>query len=254
MKLLYWLPWLLLMSCSFNSKERAKESKNPKDSTTDAKGKKKNGLIKAYEGGKLHSAVTYKDGVKDGVSYSYYPSGQVNLELTYANGLRTGQSKRYYENGKLYQTTEYANNVQHGYQKKYRENGDPMSEAKFEKDEPCLGLKEYLLDKSLKKNFPTININPVDELASKGRYILKISMSDKAKKVKFYEGKLTTGGCLHDGLDYIRLDERTGVAELVYNLPPGGFLMKELNIIARVRTLQGNVYVTQRTYNLALDN
>jgi hypothetical protein len=255
MKKLFWLPLFLLIGCFTNPKERVAISKSPNDSTVDASGKKKNGLIKSYHSdGKLYSAVTYKDGIKEGISYAYYPSGQINLELTYANGKRTGQSKRYYENGKLYQTTEYQDNNMHGWQKKYRETGSLSVEARFEKDEPCLGLKEYLLDNKLKKNFPTIVITPVDELAAKGRYTLKLSMSDKTKKVKFYEGKLSAGGCIHDGLEYIRLDERTGTGEIVYNLPPGGFMMEELNIVARVRTLQGNTFITRRTYNVAIDN
>lgn len=255
MKKLYWLPLFLLIGCFTNPKEKAKNSTNPNDSTLDASGKKKNGLVKSYHSdGKIFSAITYKDGVKDGISYAYFPNGQVNLELTYSNGKRVGQSKRYYENGKLYQTTEYANNIQHGFQKKYREDGNPMSEAKFENDEPCLGLKEYLLDNKLKQNYPTIIVTPVDELATKGMYTLKLSMSDKTKKVKFYEGKLTAGGCLHDKLKYIRLDERTGTGELVYTMPPGAFIMEELNLVARMKTKQGNAYITQRTYNLAIDN
>jgi hypothetical protein len=255
MKQIIGLSLLVLVGCLGNPKDKAKTATSPNDSTVDASGKKKNGLIKSYHSdGKLYSAVTYKDGIKDGISYAYYPNGQVNLELTYANGKRTGQSKRYYENGKLYQTTEYKDNNMHGWQKKYRENGSLIAEARFEKDEPCLGLKEYLLDNALKKNFPTILVTPVDELATKGRYTLKLSMSDKTKKVKFYEGKLTAGGCIHDELEYIRLDERTGIGEIVYNLPPGGFMMEELNLVARVRTLQGNTFITQRTYNVAIDN
>jgi hypothetical protein len=255
MKKLYWLPLFLLIGCYTNQKEKVKNSANPNDSTVDASGKKKNGLVKSYHSdGKLYSAITYKNGVRDGVSYAYYPNGQVNLELTYANGKRTGQAKRYYENGKLYQTTEYKEDNKHGWQKKYRENGSSISETKFENDEPCLGLKEYLLDNTLKKNYPTIIITPIDELATKGRYTLKLSMSDKTKKVKFYQGKLSPGGCIHDGLGYVRLDERTGTGEIVYNLPPGGFLMDELSIVASVRTLQGNTYITYRAYNLAIDN
>jgi hypothetical protein len=255
MKKLYWLPFFLLLGCFTNPKEKAKHSINPSDSTVDASGKKKNGLVKSYHSdGKIFSAINYKDGVKHGVSYSYYANGQINLELTYDNGKRTGQSKRYYENGKLYQTTEYANNIPHGYQKKYREDGNPISETRFENDQPCIGLKEYLLDNTLKKNYPSIIITPVDELATKGKYTLKLSLSDKTKKVKFYEGKLTANGCFQDKLNYIRLDERTGTGEIVYNMAPGTFIMEELNIVARVKTPQGNTYITQRTYPVALDN
>jgi MORN repeat variant len=247
---------ILAIGCETKPSKDSSASKGSDSTSTKSKKKKKeNGLVKSFHSdGKLFSAINYKDGVKHGVSYAYYPNGQVNLELTYTNGKREGQSKRYYENGKLFQTSEYKNDLLHGWQKKYKEGGSIGSELRFEKDEPCLGLKEYLLDGGVKKNYPTIVITAVDQLATHGKYFLKIAMSDGTKKVKFYEGRLTAGGCLHEGLDFVLLNEKTGVGEISYTLPPGGFLMEELNFVAKVRTLQGNSFITQKAHHLAIEN
>ena len=66
-------------------------------------------------------------------------------------------------------------------------------------------------------------------------------------------GKLTKGACLSDDLYHILQDETRRVGRLTYNLPPGGFMMDELNIIAAVETVYGNTYITQRAYNLAIE-
>jgi MORN repeat variant len=250
----FWIFLLVALACDFKSSSRKEAAIADSLPSRKEKGKK-NGLVKSYHSdGKLYSVVSYKDGVKDGVSLAYYPNGQVSLELPYANGKRVGQSKRFYESGKLYQTTEYKDDVQYGWQRQYDGNDKLVAELRFENDEPCIGLKEFREDGTERENYPSIVITPIDQLAATGAYTLRISMSDGTKKVKFYEGKLTAGGCFHSGLNYLLLNEQTGVAEMTYNLPPGGFLMQELNIVARVKTRQGHSYLTQQRYHLSINN
>jgi hypothetical protein len=79
-------------------------------------------------------------------------------------------------------------------------------------------------------------------------------MSDKVRSVKYYSGKMSPAGCLVDNLFFLLLNETKKTGQLKFHLPPGGFKMEEVNIIAVVETLMGNTYVTQRTYNLAIDN
>ncbi|MBA4054130.1 MAG: hypothetical protein C0490_05410, partial [Marivirga sp.] len=74
------------------------------------------------------------------------------------------------------------------------------------------------------------------------------------RSVKYYTGKLSPSGCLTDNLYYILQDQSTKTGELKYNLSPGRFVMEEVNVIAAVETLQGNTYVTQKVFNLAIDN
>lgn len=236
---------VICCSCLFESKKSGKKKANPKEDVQ----------VSKYSNGKKKAEVPYKDGKRNGVSKSFDLAGNISLELPYVNDKREGRSKKYYEGGKqVFQTTEYKDDKMHGMQIKYRQNGSLMSEARFENGFPCTGLKQYLLDNTLKSKYPKIIVTPIDMLETQGTYVLEITMSEKVRAVKYYAGKLSPSGCLNDDLFYIMQDERRKTGLQKYNLPPGGFVMEELNIIAAVETLQGNTYIAQRKYNLAIDN
>lgn len=242
---------LLLLSCGPGNK---KEKVGPKDTVAvDSLGQK---VVRSYfPGGKTKSEVIYKNGKKNGVARTYDSDGSVILELPYVDDMREGTSKKYYAGGKvLAQTTEYKNNKMNGFQTRYRGNGDLMSEARYEDDFPCTELREYLENKALKKKYPAIEIKVQNTMDMNGVYKLKISLSERARTIKFYEGKLTSTGCMGDQLNYLLFDEATRTAEISYRLPPGGFVMEELNIIAAYETLMGNTAIAQRKYHVAVDN
>lgn len=208
-----------------------------------------------HSNGKLKAEVPYAGKKKHGLAKTFDKDGNIMLELPYVFGKREGQSKKYYEGGKqVYQTTEYKNDLLHGMQVKYRENGDLMSEARFDNDFSCAGLKEYYTDKTLKKEYPKLIITPVDKIESQGVYVLNISLSERVRKVKYYTGKLSPSGCLHDDLYSVLQDEQKKTGIIKYTIPPGAFLMEEVNIIAAVETIYGNTYVVQRTHNVAIQN
>ena len=243
---------LVILLISWSCSDDKKTSKKKDDSTSLPDGTK---IVRStYSNGILKAEVLFRDGKKNGLSKSFDKSGKISLELPYVNNQRHGQSKKYYEGGKeLYQTTEYKNDKIHGIQIKYRENGDVLSEARYEENQPCQELKEYYKDNSLKEDYPKIIVTPIDKLETQGAYYLEISMSEKVRKVKYYLGKLTRGGCLNEDLYHILQDESKRVGKLTYTMPPGGFMMEELNIIAAVETIYGNTYISQRSYNLAID-
>lgn len=251
MKILFVFIAIIFLCCSTGKKDDEKK-KNIKKKRTATK----DGIVTSrYANGKPRAEITFKDGKRSGLSKSYDRNGDILLELPYIDDKRNGQSKKYYGGGKqLFQTTEYKDDRMHGLQIKYRHDGKVMSEARYENDFPCVGLKQYLTDNTLKKSYPKIVFTPIDQLETQGVYTLKVSMSEKIKAVKYYTGKLSPSGCLSDNLYYILQDQKSKTGELKYNLPPGGFMMEEVNVIAAVETLQGNTYVTQRVFNLAIDN
>jgi hypothetical protein len=226
-------------------KKNEKEKVNPDGSK----------VIKSiYPNGKPKAEVIYKGGKKNGLSKSYDKEGNIMLELPYVNDKKEGQSKKYYEGGKqIYSTTEYKDNNMHGLQVKYRENGDLMSEAKYKEGNPCIGIKEYYKDNTLKNEYPKIIITPIDQIESNGLYYLDITISERARKVKYYMGTLKDG-CVTSDLYFIQMDESTDKGRLRFEMPPGAFRMEEINIIATMETIYGNTYITQRKYNLAIDN
>lgn len=234
-------------ACVFDTTKKEEDSGSKKS-------KKEGVAVSKYPNGKIRSEITMKNGKKNGRATDYYESGVKHLEIDYVNNIKHGWARRYYENGKLYQETPYDSGEMHGIQKKYRENGKLSAEIPYRHNLPCMGLKEYVLDGSPKTNYPTIVVTPVDNLWRDGEYILKLSLSDKSRAVEFFEGDLDEGGCLGFNAVPVGKTDPTGVAIISYRLPPGGFVMETINIIAKVQTLQGNYYITQRKYNLAIEN
>lgn len=242
---------IVLTSCEFIAKDKAASGKGASTPSED----KTNGVVKAnYPDGSLRAEIPHVEGLKHGMATEYYKTGKIFQTIEYAKGLKHGWAKRYWENGNLYQETPYDSGKIHGEQKKYREDGKLASVAVYEYDNPCVDLKEYLLDGKQKRDYPKIVITPIDNLWRDNEYILRLSVSDKTKSVEFFTGKLTNGRCLGDQASKVWNTDRNGVGEITITLPPGGFMMEELNIIAKVKTRQGNYYITQRKYNLAIQN
>lgn len=248
-KLIYFLLFILLvLGCDTKSKESGKDKKKKSDTT--------DGVRKYYSADKkLKTELTILNGKRNGLARIYYKNGKVSIAMNYKMGKRDGLSKRYYEDGTLYQVTNYKDDKMDGVRKKYRENGKLMSEAKYENDFPCSGLKEYLLNGKLKDNFPSIMVTINNKLLSDGVYLVRLSLSDKNKRVKFYVGNLTPSGCLNSReLITVLLDKKTGIGTVQYFLRPGEFMMEELHFVAEVETVLGNTYLAQKGYNISIEN
>ncbi len=236
---------LLVMSCE--TKKKDVKSKKKADTT--------DGLKKYYtKEGKLKTELTIVKGKRNGVAKTYYKNGKVSLEMNYKMGKRDGLSKRYYEDGTIYQETNYKDDKIDGVRRKYREDGKPMSITRYENDLPCSGLREFLLKGSEKDNFPSIVITPEDRLKQEGVYIINLSLSNKSRRVKFYIGNLSPSGCLTEKLVSVLMDKRTGRGKVPYTLPPGGFMMEELNFVAEVETMSGNAFITQKKFYVSIEN
>jgi len=242
---------LLLVSVSCEQKKASKpvtENKKKKEAIV-------NGVQKStYSDGKVRTEIPYKDSKKHGQAKEYYQSGKVFQAIDYANGHKHGYARRYHEAGGLYQETPYDSGEIHGVQMKYRQDGKVASEMRYNHGNPCVGLKEYTTSGKLKEKYPSIVIKAEDNILKESTYSLIISMSDKVKSVEYFDGRLTDGKCLGDLAKPICCADRYGVLEMHFPVYPGQFLMKELNIIAKVRTTQDNYYLVQRKYNLAVEN
>lgn len=236
----------LLANCSSEDNSKKKE----KDKTP-----VKDGVVRThYPNGKVKTEVTVQNGKRNGKALEYYADGRKMLEINYVDGKNSGLTTRYYQNGNVFEETMYENGKMHGIRKKYRENGKLSTEASYHYGQPCAGLKEYLVDGKPKTNYPTIVIQPIDRILKDGKYILRLSMSDNSKGVKFYRGELSNN-CFKEELEYADIPSvGAGVSELVIDVPPGSFMMNKINIVAKQKTALGNYYVAQRSHNLAIEN
>jgi hypothetical protein len=211
------------------------------------------GLHKYYfPDGSLYLEVNYKDSVPHGMTKRYFKSGQLLEEAEYRNGVQHGITKTYYENGKLSSITPYDSGRVHGIKKKYRKDGTPAYEAPYHYDQPCVGLTELFLSGRPVDNYPTIVITEKDELLRSNLFTLELRLSNKSQSVEFYHGELTDGKYIGKSAREIYMSN--GVGKLIYVVPPGGFEMAKLNIIAKVKTDLNNYYITTTRYNLAIEN
>jgi MORN repeat variant len=244
---LFLLVLIFLFAMSCETKKKDVKSKKKADTT--------DGLKKYYStDGKLKTELTILKGKRNGIARTYYKNGKVSLEMNYKTGKRDGLSKRYYEDGTLYQETNYKDDKIDGIRKKYREDGKPMAIARYENDHPCSGLREFLLKGGEKDNFPSIVISPEDRLKREGVYIINLSLSDKSRRVKFYIGNLSSSGCLTEKLISVMMDKSTGTGKIPYTLPPGAFMMEELNFVAELETMSGNTFITQKKFYVSIEN
>jgi hypothetical protein len=214
---------------------------------------KLNGLHKYYfPDGNLYLEVNYKDSIPHGTFKRYFKSGKLLEQSEYVNGVLHGPSKKFHDNGQRSTETPYDSGRIHGIQRKYRKDGTLAYEAPYYYDNPCVGLKEFYLSGNPVKNYPGIVVQADDALLKDDRYTLNISLSDKSRLVEFYRGNLTDGRYI--GEDARRIQTVKGIGYVYYTLPPGAFVMEKINIIAKVKTDLNNYYITQLSYNLAVEN
>jgi len=210
-------------------------------------------LIQHKSDGTLFSERTYKNGQLHGISKIFYPDGKLRTAVNYSQGIKHGISLKFYQNENVYQEYNYNYGKLDGPQKKYYENGKLMSEIKYKNDLPGIGLKEYLTSGQVMKKYPRIIIEAQDRTLINSTYILKIRLSDGNENVQYFRGKLDEEGFMNSKLErLVNIDN--GVLEMHYNVPPGHFLMEEINIVAKVTTRLRNFYIVSKKHNLSIEN
>lgn len=238
---------LLFSTCDFTKVKQEKATLKKEEKVTDGV------VLSKYPDGTIQTEIPMKNGKKNGRAKTYYSNGKINMEIDYVDGVRHGELRQYYETGILHKITPFVNDKKQGLEKKYHSNGKLSAEVPYHDGNPCEGLKEYLSDGKPKKKYPQIVVTPIDNTLKSGEYSIVITMSDGSKNVEYYRGNLANGGCLPKSISNIFLGNKKGSGEIVYHLPPGSFLMEEVNIIAKVKTKMGNYYITQRKYNVAAE-
>jgi antitoxin component YwqK of YwqJK toxin-antitoxin module len=178
---------LLVYSCNnTGSKEK------PADNLTDTISVPDTGYtgIKQFMSNKyLVSEVTFKNGVRNGLMKSFYASGKLRQTFWYENGLREDSAKWYYEEGQVFRSTPYINDTVDGMQIQYYRNGKIKARLEYKKGLRTPFLEEFSLDGKLVGGYPEIIINVKDEYQSQGRYDITLQLSDKSKRVKYYQGE-----------------------------------------------------------------
>jgi antitoxin component YwqK of YwqJK toxin-antitoxin module len=160
-------------------------------SETAAKGKLRHGESKEYrKDGTLENLITYQNNRKHGRAANYYPNGKtVKTEMNYVDGYKQGDAYWYYPDGKVYRKTPYVNGRITGNRTTYYESGVLQSETPYLNGQPGIGLKEYTQDGKPKSYGARILIKEIDRISMDNTFTLVISLSDRSRSVKFYQGE-----------------------------------------------------------------
>ena len=203
--------------------------------------------------GRLISEVHYVNNVREGTARNYYAkSGKLNSTLEFKNGIKEGDEIWYFESGQKYRVSPFRNGLIEGMQKLYYENGNIMAEVPYRAGYPGTGLKEYKQDGTLITDYPKLVIQKEDHLADANKILLRISLSNKDTRVKFYKGTLVEGKYLQK--DLLLLASHDGNAQMDYNIPPGAMVNQKVTISANYKTRMGNPLILTRIYNLQVVN
>jgi hypothetical protein len=209
-------------------------------------------IVKSYRpDGRLYATVAYVNNKPHGTGLQYHPNQKLYIEAEYSNGFKHGVAKQYYQSGVLYSETPFTQGKIDGIVKKYHKDGKLKAEIPYKNDFECIGLKEYILTGEPRPHYPEIIITPENRLLSGAGYLLHIALSERVQQASFFMGDLTDG-CLNETLtDVLRTGKDTGVIEIM--VKPGESVKANINIIARIETIAGNVLVTQQDHALAIN-
>ena len=225
-------------------------------STPDKEGTSVNGNIKKsyWPDLTIRTEVEYRDSVKHGHAKSYYKTGKLRQDILYQNGKKEGTSYFYYEDGRVYRETPYQNDEIDGILRKFHNNGNLMSEARYSQGKICTGLKEFNTNGSERNQFPTVKISEIDEIAQKQTVTLRLTVSKDAYKVNFYRGVPDENGCLDMNLAGRIFSPEKRKLDVVFSLPPGTFIMRDVDFLVEITTKQGNPYLVHIKHPLAVEN
>jgi antitoxin component YwqK of YwqJK toxin-antitoxin module len=89
----------------------------------DEKTSEKKAHVKFYENGHPYTDIRFKNGVRNGESYSYHKNGNPFSVNTYLNGIWHGPYKTFFENGQPRIVANYLNGKEDGEWIQYYSNG-----------------------------------------------------------------------------------------------------------------------------------
>lgn len=204
-------------------------------------------VVRYFSQQRLLKEVTFRNGVRNGLTKTYYPGGQLYQTFWYVNDLREDSSGWYYTEGQLFRSTPYRRDTIDGIVKQYYRTGEIRAKIGYSKGMRTSLFEEYSREGKLLGNYPEIVVTANDQYSASGRYIINIALSDNSTKVKFFRGEFTNG--LYDTAfikPIITVDGKAGLVLKKTGKPGKGYL----NIIGEITSTLGNKYIASKKVEL----
>jgi hypothetical protein len=195
------------------------------------------GIKRYMSNSNLIKEVTFKNGIRQGLMKSFYQDGRLRQTFWYENGLREDSAKWYYQEGQVFRSTPYKLDTVDGIQQQYYKNGKIKAKLGYKKGLRTPFLEEYGPDGKIIGGYPSLVVNIQDDYSTKGSYKIKILLSDKSQKVRFYTGDLSSG--VFDTIKCKKINTIDGIGNLnlkkTKSTNPG-----YIGVIAEILTNYGN--------------
>ncbi len=191
-----------------------------------------------------------KSAIKHGLSKRFSKSGKLLEEIPYVNNKKEGTRITYHSTGKVYKEQPYKEGRLNGICKRYDREGRLSAEYEYKNGLPGIGMKRYTNLGKVRQN-PVIRIDKKDDIRRSGSYIITITLSGEGAKsvkaVEFYEGQLIEGKFFHKNLSPAKMiSAKKG--EIRIKLPKGSSINKDLNIVAKCKTTDGDVILQKKVH------
>ena len=202
-----------------------------------------------YDNGVLKAEIRI-DGNKNrhGITRQYYASGKLKSEFDYEHGTKL-KAVQYYENGNMQMEFYYREGLKHGPRGKFWEDGTLSSELQYENDNPG-ALVEYNKSGKQITKYPSLIVQQVDYLESRGEYWIEAYFSSNPGRGTYYRGELENGFLPNSAVEIARVYKK---GRIVFKPRPGTFMMNQITIVGKYKTAYGNPYLVQKTINVAFD-
>lgn len=158
--------------------------------------------------------VTFKNGLREGMTRTYYKGGALEQEIPYSGDKKNGEAKWYYPDGKLFRTTPYTNDTIHGEQIQYYKSGRVKARLSYRDGKRSPGIEEYMMSGEKVTNYPEIGYRVNDRYEERGLYKIFVEFSDMAENVKYYRGDYVDGLVDMDSLTLLLQTATTGYLDL----------------------------------------
>lgn len=204
-------------------------------------------IVKYYSQQVLLKEVSFRNGVRNGLTKTYYPGGQLYQTFWYVNDLREDSSSWYYTQGQVFRTTPYKHDTIDGIQRQYYRTGEIRAKIGFSKGLRTHYFEEFTKDGKRVTNYPEIVAEINDEYKSSGRYRINLSLSDNGEKVKFYRGEFTDNRFDTAKCHLIRtIDGKATLSLKKTDTPKQNYV----GIIGEITTAFGNRYLAYKKIDL----
>lgn len=158
--------------------------------------------------------VTYKNGIREGMTRTFYKGGAIEQDIPYSGDKKNGEAKWYYPDGKLFRVTPYVNDTINGDQVQYYKNGLVKARLSYTDGRRHPGIEEFMMSGEKVTNYPDISYRASDRYAERGTYKVLIEFSDLAENAKFYRGDYVNGLVDIDSLELLLQTATTGYLDL----------------------------------------